>query len=140
VRVESSLDALRGCNMIATASNSPVPIIGPEHVGDAPVVLCDIAVPADVAPSVIAQRPNARVVRGGLLRLPAGQDLRVRALDLPDHRVYACLAETLVLGLSGMEASFSFGPLRPEKVRLVRSLAAHHGFTVDANTVTVTDK
>lgn len=133
VRIESSLEALRGCNLIATASNSAVPIIRPEHVGDEPVVLCDVAVPADVTAAVSAERPNARVVRGGLLKLPEGQDLQIRALDLPDRHVYACLAETLVLGLSGMDKMFSFGPLRPEKVRLIRSLAAHHGFTVDAN-------
>jgi predicted amino acid dehydrogenase len=132
VRIESSLEALRGCNMIATASNSAVPIIRPEHIGDEPVVVCDVAVPADVMASVSVERPNARVVRGGLLKLPDGQDLQIRALDLPDRHVYACLAETLVLGLSGMDKMFSFGPLRPEKVRLIRSLAAHHGFTVDA--------
>jgi predicted amino acid dehydrogenase len=94
--------------------------------------VCDLAVPADVDPRVVRMRPNARVLRGGLLQLPDNQDLGLPALDLPHGNVYACLGEALLLGLSGMRSSYSCGPLSPQRVRFMSSLAAHHGFLANA--------
>jgi predicted amino acid dehydrogenase len=130
--ITTDLGALRDCTMIVSASNSAKPVIYAEHVNDSePVVLCDVSVPNDVSPCVARERPNARIIRGGTLCLPAQQDLGVPVFDLPSGRVYACLGETLVLGLSAIDRSFSFGPLRADRVRFIGALAAHHGFTTE---------
>ena len=130
-RIATDLAALRDCTMIVSASNAPTPVIHPEHIGDQPVVICDVAVPRDVHPRVAALRPNARIIRGGIVRLPLDQSIDVPALGLPRGRVYACLGESILLSLSGKTENFSFGPIRSERVREVSSLAKHHGFAID---------
>lgn len=133
VTLATSLDALRECSLIVTATNSPVPIVLPEHIGTHPLVLCDAAVPNDVSADVLVERPNAVVIRGGSLRLPLSQELCSPGLSVSKGTVYACLAETVVLGLSGMYQSFSYGALRLDQVKLIRTLAHHHGFSVVEN-------
>jgi len=130
-RIATDLSALRDCTMIVSASNAPNPVVHPEHVGEHPVVICDVAVPRDVHPRVAALRPNARIIRGGIVRLPLEQSIDVPALDLPRGRVYACLGESILLSLSGKTENFSFGPIHSERVREVSSLAKEHGFAID---------
>jgi predicted amino acid dehydrogenase len=129
----TDLSALRQCSLVVSASNAPDPILLPEHFGDAPVVVCDAAVPADVSPRVAREKPNLVLLRGGLLRLPLGQQLALEGVSVTPGTVYACLAESAVLGLSRMRGSFSYGVLDIDRVRLIRTLARHHGFEVEAN-------
>jgi acetylornithine/succinyldiaminopimelate/putrescine aminotransferase/predicted amino acid dehydrogenase len=133
VTISTRLDALRDCSLILSATNAVEPIILPEHIGPRPVVICDAAVPQDVSAAVPAQRPNAVVLRAGLVRLPLGQELRCAGISVAPATVYACLAEVALLGLSGVQGSFSYGALRMENVRLIRALADHHGFTAEEN-------
>jgi acetylornithine/succinyldiaminopimelate/putrescine aminotransferase/predicted amino acid dehydrogenase len=132
--VATDLAALTGCNLIISASNSPRPVICADHIGPQAVVICDVAVPADVAPEV-ASRANVRLIRGGIIRLPKQQDLGLDSLGLDPGRIYACMAESLLLGLSGVGSSFSVGPLQAGKIRLMRTLAQHHGFEIDEDKV-----
>lgn len=131
VTIATQLEALRECSLIVTATNSAVPILFPEHVGDHPVVICDAAVPRDVSPRVELERPHAVVVRGGSIRLPLGQELSMQGVCTGAGTVYACLAEAVLLGLADVSGSFSYGALRAENVRLVRALAKRHGFGVE---------
>jgi predicted amino acid dehydrogenase len=129
--VATDLAALRDCNVVVSASNSPRPIILPEHLARTPLVLCDVAVPRDVHESVARERPDARIIRGGIVRLPMGQTLDVPALDLPKGHVYACLGETILLGLAAREENFSLGPVRAERVREILAIARSHSFVID---------
>jgi acetylornithine/succinyldiaminopimelate/putrescine aminotransferase/predicted amino acid dehydrogenase len=129
--VATDLSALRDCNVVVSASNSPRPIIFPEHLASTPLVLCDVAVPRDVHESVVRERPKARIIRGGIVRLPMGQTLDVAALDLPKGHVYACLGETILLGLASRRENFSLGPVRPDRVREILSVAKRHSFAID---------
>jgi len=107
-------------------------VIGPEHVGAGPVVLCDIAVPGDVSPAVARERPHATVLKGGLVRLPRSQSVAFGGMQLPPGQIYGCLAETVLLGLSGSTTSLSYGPLSADRVRDARHLARVHGFELAA--------
>jgi len=132
VTVESDLAAVSTCDLVVTSTNAARPILLPEHFPpDRPVVVCDVAVPHDTDPRVALERPNVRVIAGGLVRLPFGQRLAARGLPLEPGQVYACLAETLLLGLTGIGEPFSYGPLVPEKVRRIAALSRLHGFEVD---------
>ena len=128
--VSEDMGALRRCDVIICATNAPEPLIQPEHLGDGPVLICDVSVPGDVGPAVAAERPLARVIRGGIVRLPRGQALSFPGMNLPDGQLFACLSEVALLGLAGAGGHFSYGPLRPERVRHIRRLAALHGFGV----------
>jgi acetylornithine/succinyldiaminopimelate/putrescine aminotransferase/predicted amino acid dehydrogenase len=130
LEVTEDLHALRECNLIAAASNSPEPLIYPEHLSDAPVIVCDVAVPADVSAEVACERPLTTVIRGGLVRLPCNEDFVIAGLDLEPGFAFACMAETLLMGLEGVTDSVSFGPIKTEGVSWALEAARKHGFAL----------
>jgi len=93
-------------------------------------VVCDIAVPADVSPEVSLQLPLTTVMRGGLIKLPRNDDFLVAGLDLEPGYVFACMAETLLMGLEGVTTSVSFGSIKPENVNWALQAAQKHGFAL----------
>jgi len=132
VRITTSLGVLRECNVIASCTSAPRPIILPEHLGAGPIVICDVAVPQDVDPRVVFERPDVVVIRGGRVWAPLGQTLDVPAMRMASSEIYGCLAETILLGFAGAECPSSYGRLTSYRVRRMRELAAVHGFAIDA--------
>jgi predicted amino acid dehydrogenase len=132
VKIAISLDALRDCQLIASCTSAPRPIILPEHLGSGPVIVCDIAVPQDVHPDVARARPDAVVIWGGRVWAPLGQTLDVPAMRMTSSEIYGCLAETILLGFAGAECPSSYGKLTAFRVRRVRELASVHGFAIEA--------
>lgn len=130
IRIVTDMEALRQCNAIVSATNSPRPVVLPAHVGEGPVILCDVAVPRDVDPSVAEQRPEATILKGGTVHAPFGQALGISAVRLDPGQLYGCLAESLVLGFAGLREHFSYGKLTAARVRRIRELALSHGFTL----------
>jgi predicted amino acid dehydrogenase len=130
LEVTDDLRELRHCNLIAAASNNPEPLIHPEHLSSEPVVVCDVAVPADVSLEVPLQRPLVTVMRGGLVKLPRNEDFLIAGLDLEPGYVFACMAETLLMGLEGTTSSVSFGSIKPEGVNWALQAAKKHGFAL----------
>ena len=134
VRIATDLAALRACNVILAASNAARPVVLPEHIDpDAPVVVCDVAVPRDVDDRLLDERPRAVVLKGGVVRAPLGQTLAIEGMNLPPGEVYGCLAETMLMGLAGIGENFSYGSLDPMRIRRIRDLALLHGFALDEN-------
>ena len=130
VRVATDIGVLRRCNVIITATNSPRPVLLPEHIGEGPVVICDVAAPRDVHPDVLA-RPDVVVLKGGVVRAPMGQRIDVGGMALKDGQVYGCLAETILLGFASFGENFSYGRLSPNLVRRIHELARMHGFVIE---------
>jgi predicted amino acid dehydrogenase len=130
IAIAGDLEALSGADVILAASNAARPIIEPEHLRSGPLVVCDVAVPRDVSPRVAQLRPDVHVLVGGAVRLPGNPDLDLVAGHLPRGHVYACMAETILLGLEGAHGHFSFGPIRRDAVRDIAALADAHGFTL----------
>ncbi|MFO0724751.1 MAG: aminotransferase class III-fold pyridoxal phosphate-dependent enzyme [Myxococcota bacterium] len=128
VDVSEDLGALRQASLILSATNAARPIIEPEHLGPGPIVICDVAVPRDVSPRVAALRPDVRLIVGGAVQLPAEVNLDLVAGHLPRGHVYACMAETMILGLEGRRQHFSFGAIAPQQVEEIGRLAEKHGF------------
>ena len=128
IEIFTDVSDLANCQVIVSATNAPQPIIEPKHVGDHPTILCDVAVPADVVPHLAASRPQAQVVRGGRFLLPCGQVWQIPGLDTGEGETYACVVETLLLGLAGVRHHFSYGALETTKVRHIQHLAEHYGF------------
>jgi acetylornithine/succinyldiaminopimelate/putrescine aminotransferase/NADPH:quinone reductase-like Zn-dependent oxidoreductase/predicted amino acid dehydrogenase/acyl carrier protein len=128
VYLATDLSALRQCNVVVTASNAAAPILLPEHLAAGPVVVCDLAVPADVAPAVAQQRPDVLVLRGGVIRLPHNLDFTVAGMPLPPGHMFACMAETTLLGAAGCDRHFSFGPIDKTDVQWIMGVARQHGY------------
>src|SRR6266404_1624707 len=128
VEVTEGLSALRDCPLILSASNAPEPLILPEHLSAGPVVICDISAPSDVDGSVMITRPDVTVLHGGVVRLPYDTDLTIAGLPLTPGTLFACMAETLLMGLEGRTSHGSYGRIRVAQVVEAMAWAEKHGF------------
>ena len=130
VHAVDNLAALADCPLIVSASNTPKPLIYPNHLGPGPVVICDISLPPDVAEEVALERPDVLVVTGGVVRLPLDEDFSIGGIPLARGHVFACMAETLLMGLEGTWDHGSVGPVTVESVQHAMAMAEKHGFVV----------
>jgi len=130
--VTGDLAGLREADCIVAASNSPQPLIKPEYLKAGPVIIADIATPSDTDPSVEECRPDVMVIQGGLVAIPNSPDLRVPGVPLENGTLYACMSETLLLGLEGNRGNFSCGRISKEQVKEIAAVGKRHGFALAA--------
>jgi predicted amino acid dehydrogenase len=128
IEVVEDLHVLRDCQLIVAASSAAHPLIHAHHLSERPTAICDISVPSDVAPSLQTERPNALVIQGGNVRLPHNPEFHVLGLPLERGHVFACMAETLLMGLEGEAMRGSRGALSFADVEDALAIAAKHGF------------
>lgn len=127
--VTSDYSYLKDANLILGASNSPDPIIFPEMLlADTPVVISDIAVPADTHELVSCTCKDVTIIKGGLVKLPLNDEFMIPGMPLSKGEAYACMSETLILGLSGILEDYSYGSIDKDKVKKIMHLARIHGF------------
>ena len=130
IRISMSLDEIRDLPLVVTATNAALPFIGPDHLAPDAIVL-DIGVPMNTRPEVTADRPDVLVLQGGIVRLPHEEDVGVEAIPLPKGRIYACMAETTLMGLADIGFHYSYGDIRKQQVRRISEIARIHGFELD---------
>jgi predicted amino acid dehydrogenase len=130
VEVTDDLHALNTCSLVVAATISGGGLIQPEYLAPGPVIICDISVPADVAPSVPIVRPDAFVIDGGIVRLPFDEDFTIGGIPLERGHVFACMAETLLMGLEQITTHGSYGAVTPAGVETTLAMAEKHGFTL----------
>jgi acetylornithine/succinyldiaminopimelate/putrescine aminotransferase/predicted amino acid dehydrogenase len=128
IKVTEDMFALRYCHLIVAASNAARPLIRPEHLADTPVAICDISVPSDIDPSVEREKRNVLVIQGGNVQLPENTEFHVPGINLPRGQVFACMGETLLMGLENGSMPGSRGPLSSKAVETAMAAAAKHGF------------
>ncbi|PWB35341.1 pyridoxalphosphate dependent aminotransferase [Pseudomonas sp. SDI] len=128
VQVSNDLLALREARIVLCAANAPQAFLGAEHFAERSVI-CDIAVPLNVDQALPAQRPDVLYMHGGIVQTPLGDGLasNVRAY-LKQGQLYACMAESVLMGLAGMRQHYSYGDISREQVQQIRALARLHGF------------
>lgn len=131
IHVAEDRRTLADCSLILSASGAGRPIIESAHVAPG-TVLCDVARPPDVAPDVRARR-DVVVLDGGLVSLP-DPSLRFglgNLQGLPTGVQLACLCETIVLALAGVERDVGVGDeIALADAQWVAQLAAQHGFAL----------
>lgn len=130
IKVVTEMSLLKSCAVIISTSNADHPIIHPEHIGSQKTIICDLAVPEDVSPGV---KNLSQVIcfSGGVVELPEGNQFITVGSGLPWNRVYACLAESLLLGLERRTDNFSYGHLEIDKVKWILKMFHKHGFKID---------
>ena len=129
IQTSENFEDLCQCDAIVSATNAPQPIIKAEHIGERTKVVCDVALPKDVDDEVAQQFPDLMVLKGGLTKLGLDQHLSIPGMPHSDGYIFACLGETVLLGLSGIREHFSYGALETAKVRSIAQLAKLHGYT-----------
>lgn len=120
------LSGLPECRAVLAATNAVQPFVRPEDLAPE-VVVCDVSLPAALTPEAV-RKPGAEVFKGGIVALPNHEILNIGALPLTPGLVYACMAETILLGLERRWEDFSIGPLDKQRILEILALADKHGF------------
>jgi acetylornithine/succinyldiaminopimelate/putrescine aminotransferase/predicted amino acid dehydrogenase len=116
-------------DVILTATNAVLPFITSRHLRNGAMV-CDVSRPFNIARDLIEQRPDLRIVSGGLVEAPASSTLsHVEERDR-QNVLMACAAETIVLTLSGHRSEHLCGRLEIATVEEVGRLADRLGFSI----------
>lgn len=132
ISLSENPDGCRLADVVVAASNSSKPFLLAEHFApDKPVVVSDVAIPGDVHKDVTRHLNNVRLIRGGVVQLPNNPDFDLPGMLLNKGEVYACAAETLLLGLAGIKSDFSKGAIGTRQIREIEALAKLHGFELD---------
>lgn len=118
--------SLVSADVVVSAVSADTPPFGAEHFGPSALV-CDISVPRSVRADTAELRPDLLIFRGGIGRLPHGEDLEIASYPLPPGQVFGCLAEALLLGWDGTSNEHYIGPVTVERVQRTRALAEQFG-------------
>lgn len=127
IEYTSDLTKLQNANLILCASNSANQIIFKEHIGAKPTVICDVAVPSDVSVEVNSLS-NVTVIKGGQVAITGSPNFSLSNIQLVAGMAYACMSETILLGLETYDRHFSIGDITIEQVEQITAMANKHGF------------
>jgi len=129
IKITDQMEAIKHCPVVVSSSNSIHPIILPEHLSIDTKIICDLAVPADIDKTVGLIYPDLKQIMGGIVRLPEPNRFIVGGIPLPSGHIFACMGETLVMGLDECtHFTGSIGGVDPNDVYQTLELAKHFGF------------
>ena len=125
--------AAREADALVTATSATGVLIGAADLRPG-AILCEVSRPRNLGPELRAQRPDVRVIDGGVIALPGRPDLG--NFGLAQGHAYACMAETMLLALEQRYDSASLGgELDLAEIDAMRTRARTHGFHVVATDV-----
>jgi len=123
-------ETVKNADIILTATSAISTLIEPESI-KAGAVVCDVAIPANIAREVAYKRDDILVFEGGLAKLPFPEDVESKRLlnILPPKHIYGCLAETIALTFAGKFENYSIGRgnITEEKINEISGIAKQHG-------------
>lgn len=126
-------DAVRDADIVLTVTSAVTTLIEPQYLKSGAIV-CDVAIPANIAKEVIKVRDDVFVFEGGLAKLSFPEEIRNNAWKraLPHNSIYGCLAEGLLLCLDNRIESYSIGRgnITEEKINEMTNIACKHGFSL----------
>lgn len=121
--------AVQDSLIVIAATSAPHSLIDPTDLMQGAIV-CDVAQPPNIGRDVRGERPDVTVFDGGIVRVPSGSDFAL-TYGLAPGLTYACMAETMLIALSGEFALRSIGTaLDGDSVERLGALADVHGFTL----------
>ena len=84
-----------------------------------------------VRADITSARPDLIYQQGGVVATPNGESLHPSARAfLKSGQLFACMAETAILGLAGINRHYSYGAISKQQVREILVLAKAHGFSL----------
>ncbi len=118
---------LPDCDVVLTATSSTEPLVQPGML-KAGAIVCDLSRPSNTSRSVAVERPDVLVIDGGVVEVHKRPHLGID-FGFPCGLAYACMAETMLLGLERHYQDTSIGvDLSVETLAMVGALARKHGF------------
>jgi predicted amino acid dehydrogenase len=93
-------------------------------------IVCDVSRPFNITSDLAQQRPDVRIVRGGLVQAPHDYMLGLAEETDRPNTLVACAAETMILALTGYRSDHLCGRLHVTTIEEVGRLAEGMGFSV----------
>jgi len=124
VRLGDTLAEVADCDIVVLLTAASDTVLRAEHLAIGATVL-DATQPRNTSPDLLRQRPDVRLLDGGVVQV---SELRLRggSIGLPDGLTYACLAETLLLSISGHRGHFTLGRPTLDQIDHIVEIAAAH--------------
>ncbi len=114
-------------DLVVTATSSVEDLVTPKNLKFGAAV-CDLSRPPNVSRAVKEARPDVLVIDGGVVAVPGMADLGWD-FGFEQGLAYACMAETMILGLEHMYEDHSIGTdLNLPTILRLRELGASLGF------------
>lgn len=127
---KSYKDAVKDADVVLTVTSAVSAIIEPKNLKPGAIV-CDVAIPANIAKEVALTRNDVFVFEGGLAKLPYQSEIRDRTFNdlMPSGSIYGCLAEGVALAFEGRFENYSMGRgnITEDKVIEISKIAKKHG-------------
>lgn len=128
VTTATEMQAIYPADLILTVTSAVHAVIEPEHL-KAGAVVCDVARPRDVSRRVAEVRDDVLVIEGGMVEVPGDPPDFGFDFGFPPRHSYACMAETMALGLEGRFEDYTLGKdIRVPQVQEISAIARRHGF------------
>ena len=126
-------DAVKDADIVLTVTSAVSVLIDSEDLRPGSIV-CDVAIPANIAKEIVNMRNDVLVFEGGLAKPPFIEDIRDRKYQrvLPPDSVYGCLSEGILLALEGRFENYSLGRgnITEERINEMFNIEKKHGFSV----------
>jgi predicted amino acid dehydrogenase len=116
-------------HVVLAATNAVQPFIASCHLRSGALV-CDVSRPFNLAPDLVEQRDDLRLLSGGLVLPPPSSVLGHVEAPERENALVACAAETIVLALSGYQSKHLCGRLDITTIEDIGRLAERLGFSV----------
>jgi acetylornithine/succinyldiaminopimelate/putrescine aminotransferase/predicted amino acid dehydrogenase len=118
---------IRNADVVICATSCLRASLGPDFLAPAAIV-CDVSVPHMLAPGAADALQGRTVLPGAVVRLPGAENLGIPGFPLETGFTYGCMAEGLLLGLSGVSRHSWSGPSLVQQAGRMAGLAERHGF------------
>jgi predicted amino acid dehydrogenase len=131
VKISTNLDSVKQCNIIICTTNSTNKILFSHMIGEHKTIISDVSFPPDVDQSVF-KMDNTIILHGGVVGISSVFDDRFRGIpSLENQEAFACMSETILLGMSGKAGHFSYGALDIEKLYEIKKCASDFDFILN---------
>lgn len=121
--ISTNMADVARADIVVLLTSSPDALLRSEHLKRDAIVLDD-TVPRNTDARLLSERPDVLIVDGGLVEIP-GFNLR-GSIALAPKLAYACLAETMLLALSGHKGHFCMGDAQVDQAEHILNLANEH--------------
>lgn len=123
----TDINDIQSADAVITVTSADNPIVDPEHLKPGAIV-CDVSRPRNVSERVSKERPDVLVIEGGVVKVPGQLDLGFD-IGFPPGTAFACMCETMMLGLENRAENYTLGKnVSVEQVDETAGWAEKHGF------------
>jgi predicted amino acid dehydrogenase len=126
-------DAVIDADIVLTVTSAVSVLINSEDLKPGSVV-CDVAIPANIAKEIVNMRDDVLVFEGGLAKPPFMEDIQTKKWQraMPPNSIFGCLSEGILLALEGRFENYSLGRgnITEERINEMFGIEKKHGFSV----------